>query len=49
MPRRNGNKSFNKRRNRGAHQRRRTTRGHRFQSKLKLYRAYAPVGRKEES
>jgi hypothetical protein len=48
MPRRNGNKKFKLRRNKGAHQRRRTTRGHRQMSKFKKYRAYAPVGKEGE-
>ena len=45
MPRRNGNKAFKARRNKGAHQRRRTTRGHRFISKLKKYHWYEVVGK----
>jgi len=40
MPRRNGNKQFNSKRNKGAHQRHRTTRGHRMISKFIKYKWY---------
>jgi len=40
MPRRNGNKSFKQKRNKGAHQRKRTTRGHRMISKFIKYKWY---------
>ena len=47
MPRRNGNKPFNQKRNRGAHQRRRTTRGHRTISKFIKYKWYEREGDKD--
>lgn len=48
MPRKDGNKSFNQRRNKkGSHQRRRTTRGHRMMSKFKKYKWYEDEERKE--
>lgn len=47
MPRRNGNKKFNQKRNRGAHQRRRTTRGHRTISKFIKYKWYEKEGDKD--
>ena len=40
MPRRNGNKQFKQKRNKGNHQRKRTTRGYRFMSKLIKYKWY---------
>ncbi len=40
MPRRNGNKSFKQRENKGNHRRRRTTRGQRALSKLVIYKHY---------
>jgi len=47
MPRRNGNKKFKQRRNKGAHQRKRTTRGHRALSKFKKYKWYEEVEKDE--
>ena len=44
MPRRNGNKSFKVRKNKGTHQRHRTTRGHRMMSKFKKYKYYEKGG-----
>jgi ribosomal protein L37E len=43
MPRRNGNKSFNVRKNTGNHQRRRTTRGYRQMSKFVKYKWYEKI------
>ena len=40
MSRRDGNKSFNQRRNKVSHQRCRTTRGHRKISKFNKYKYY---------
>ena len=40
MPRRNGNKSFKQKRNKGNHQRKRTTRGYRMMSKFTKYKWY---------
>lgn len=40
MGRRNGNKSFKQKRNKGNHQRRRTTRGYRMMSKFEKYKWY---------
>jgi len=40
MPRRNGRKTFGEVRNKGNHQRRRTTRGHRMISKFVKYKYY---------
>ena len=40
MSRRNGNKSFKQKRNKGNHQRRRTTRGYRMMSKFEKYKWY---------
>jgi hypothetical protein len=48
MPRRNGNKQFNQKRNRGAHQRRRTTRGHRKISKFIKYKWYVAIDARGE-
>lgn len=48
MARRNGNKSFKQRRNKGNHQRRRTTRGYRMMSKFKKYKWYEEVINNEE-
>jgi hypothetical protein len=43
MARRNGNKSFKKARNKGNHQRKRTTRGYRKMSKFKKYKWYTEI------
>jgi len=40
MPRRNGNKQFNQKRNSGQHQRKRSTRGERKMSKFLKYKMY---------
>lgn len=40
MARRNGNKKFKQARNKGNHQRKRTTRGYRMMSKFKKYKWY---------
>ena len=49
MARRNGNKSFKQKRNKGNHQRKRTTRGYRMMSKFEKYKWYEDKAGQETS